>query len=437
MTILDSATDAVGVTALDDMIFISVDDHVIEPPDLFEGRLPSAFQDRAPYVVTRDDGAQAWVYEGQEVTSMGLNAVAGRPPEEWGLEPDRFVDMRDGCYDVHSRVHDLNVAGVLASMCFPSYPQFCGQRFSRTEDKELALHVIRAYNDWHIEAWCGSYPDRLIPQALVPLWDPQLIAAEVRRVAAMGCHAVSFSENPYKLGLPGLPSDHWDPFWAACQETNTVVDMHLGSSSSLPTTSPGATIETSQALAPTSLITTATELVFAPFMRKFADLKIALSEGGIGWIPYLLERVDYTFKRHHTWTGSDLGGKLPSEIFREHVVSCFIEDNAGLRLKDLVGVDMLCWEMDYPHSDSSWPYAPESFAPSAEVLTRAEIDAITHRNAMRIYSFDPFGKRTREQSTVRALRALTNASDLEYKSSERLRGKATTHPTAEAITVHF
>jgi predicted TIM-barrel fold metal-dependent hydrolase len=377
------------------------------------------------------------VYDGNEVASMGLNAVVGRPPEEWGLEPDRFDDMRPGCYDVHERVRDMNVAGVLASMNFPSFAQFCGQRFFRTTDKELGLAVLRAYNDWHIEDWCGAYPDRFMPLGIVPLWDPKLIVDEIRRINAKGVNAVTFSEDPHKLGLPPLHDRHWYPFWAVCQELGVVVCMHLGSSSSLPAASPGSVIETSQTLAPLSLLNTATEIVWSPFLRDFPDLKIALSEGGIGWLPYFLERCDYVYRHHRHWTGTNFGDRLPSEVFKDHVISCFIEDAAGLRLKDVIGVDRICWEMDYPHSDSSWPAAPESFAPSLPHLTAEEIDKITYQNACRLFRFDPFTRRTKEQSTVKALRALIGDDDLLYKSAERLRGRGVMHPTADLLTSQF
>jgi len=137
-----------------------------------------------------------WSYEGQELPNIGLNAVAGRPPAEYGIDPTSFADMRDGCYDIASRIADMNANGVLGSMCFPSFPQFCGQLFARTEDKDVALAMVRAYNDWHIDEWCGHEPGRFIPLAIPAIWDPEVMAAEVRRVAAKGCHAVTFSENP-------------------------------------------------------------------------------------------------------------------------------------------------------------------------------------------------------------------------------------------------
>jgi hypothetical protein len=140
---------------------------------MFDGRLPASYADRAPQLVTRDDGTNAWVYEGQESTNVALNAVAGRPPDEYGMEPTSFAQFRAGCYDVDERVKDMDANGVLGSLCFPSFPQFCGQLFARTEDKAVALAMVRAYNDWHIEEWCGTHPGRFIPCSLPAIWDPE------------------------------------------------------------------------------------------------------------------------------------------------------------------------------------------------------------------------------------------------------------------------
>ena len=213
---------------LGDLVLVSVDDHVVEPPHLFEGRLPAKYVDLAPQFVTRADGTNAWVYEGAEIANVALNAVAGRPAEEYGMEPTSFAELRAGCYDIDERVKDMDANGVLGSLCFPSFPQFCGQLFARTEDKDVALAMVRAYNDWHIDEWCGTYPGRFIPLALPPIWDPALMAAEVARVAAMGCHAITFSENPAKLGFPSWHDPHWDPFFAACSDHGTVFCLHIG-----------------------------------------------------------------------------------------------------------------------------------------------------------------------------------------------------------------
>ena len=139
---------------------ISVDDHVVEPPDAFAGRFPKKFADAEPRVVETDDGGEAWVWQDQVLPNVGFNAVVGRPSSEYGFEPTRFDEMRRGAWDVHARVADMDIDGVRASLCFPSFlPGFVGQRLTTwPSDDELALAAMRAYNDWHLEAWCGAYP---------------------------------------------------------------------------------------------------------------------------------------------------------------------------------------------------------------------------------------------------------------------------------------
>jgi predicted TIM-barrel fold metal-dependent hydrolase len=402
---------------IDDLILVSVDDHVVEPPDLFEGHVTKADLERAPRVIHKDDiEADVWTFEGAEIPNVGLNAVAGRPPEEYGFEPTAFDEIRRGAYDIHERVRDMNVNGLLGSMCFPSMTGFCGQLFSRTDDRDLGLRLLQGYNNWHIDEWCGSYPGRFMPLAIVPIWDPEHMAAEIRRVSAKGCHAVSFSENPAKLGYPSLHSDHWDPFWRACEETETVVCMHIGSSSSLNMTAPDAPIDVTITITPVNIIMCAADLIWSPIFRKFPNLKISLSEGGIGWIPYFLDRVDFTYVHHKAWTHQDFGDKLPRDVFHENIITCFIDDPTGLKLLDDVGLDMVTWECDYPHSDSAWPNAPEVFMRSAGHLPDADIAKVTHENAMRLFNFDPFAVMPRDECTVGALRAQATDVDVVTRS---------------------
>jgi predicted TIM-barrel fold metal-dependent hydrolase len=404
---------------IDEMIMVSVDDHVVEPPHLFEDRLPARHADLAPQFVTREDGTNAWRYEDQEISNVALNAVSGRPPEEYGMEPTSFEQIRRGCWDIHERVKDMDANGVLGSLCFPSFPQFCGQLFARTEDKDVALAMVRAYNDWHIDEWCGTYPGRFIPCVLPAIWDPEVCAAEVRRTAAKGAHAVTFSENASKLGWPSIHSDHWDPFWAACSDENVVVCMHIGSSSQLVITAPDAPIDCLITLTPMNIVQAAADLVWSHVLRKFPALNIALSEGGIGWIPYFLERVDYNYERHHRWTGQDFGDQRPSEVFNEHIITCFIDDHFGVASREFLNMDRVCWECDYPHSDSTWPTAPETLAKQLDGVSDYDIDRITHLNAMRLFSFDPFSVRAREECTVGALRQQAAGHDVSIRSTNR------------------
>jgi predicted TIM-barrel fold metal-dependent hydrolase len=402
---------------MNDLILVSVDDHVVEPPNMFEGRLPARLQGGAPRIVHEND-IDAWEFVGKRTSHLGLGAVVGRPPDEWGLEPTAYEEFRVGCYDVHERIKDMSANGVLGSLNYPSFPRFCGQLFSEAagKDPELAEAVIQAYNDWTLEEWVGSYPDRFIACSIPILWDAQLAAREIRRVAKRGCRAVTFSMNPYALGFPSLHSDVWDPFWAACEETETVICMHIGSDSRTGQTSPDAPMNVRLTCSGINIYPTAADLVWSPIFRKFPDVKVALAEGGIGWIPYFLERIDYTFKHHIAWTGIDLGGKLPSEVFLEHILTCFIDDEFGIQNLSKLNLEMVAWECDYPHSDTGWPSSPEDTYRYLGTLDDTSVNAVTHLNAMRVFQFDPFAIRKPEAATVGALRAEVEGHDVSLVS---------------------
>src|SRR2546421_7207878 len=216
------------MSKVDELVLISVDDHLIEPPDLFLNHLDAKYQDRAPKLVRNAEGSDVWTFGDVVMETAALNAVAGRPKEEYGLEPQSLDEVRPGCYDVGERVKDMNAGGVLASMNFPSFPTFTARLFA-TDDVDLSLALVRAYNDWHIDQWCGAHPGRFIPMAVPAIWDADLTADEVRRVAEKGCHSLSFTENPAALGYPSFHSDYWDPLWRACCGTGTGLAIHLGS----------------------------------------------------------------------------------------------------------------------------------------------------------------------------------------------------------------
>jgi predicted TIM-barrel fold metal-dependent hydrolase len=403
----------------DELILVSVDDHLIEPPGLFEDAMPRAYADRAPRMVVKEDGTYVWRFEGEEIANIAINAVAGRPGEEWGIEPTSLDELRPGTYDVHERIKELNANGVLGSMNFPSFPGFCGQLFSRVADKDVGLATLRAYNDWHIDQWCGAYPGRFMPLGVTALWDPELAAAEVRRIAGKGCHAITFSENPHKLGYPSLHTDAWDPLWAACADEGTVVCMHIGSSSQLVVTSPEAPIDVLYTLTPMNIVQAAADVVWSHILERFPTLTVALSEGGTGWIPYFLERIDYVYDQQHAWTGQDFGGRRPSEIFNEQVVTCFIDDAFGLESRHHLNLDNITWECDYPHSDSTWPHSPEKVAAALADVDDETVGKITHRNAMRIFRYDPFGVMPEDQCRVGALRALAKDHDVSIRSRSK------------------
>jgi hypothetical protein len=367
---------------------ISVDDHVVEPPDAFADRFPARYRDDAPRVVDTDDGGEAWSWCGELLPNVGFNAVAGRPSSEYGFEPTRFDEMRRGAWDVQARLADMDLNGVWGSLCFPSFlPGFVGQRLTTwPEDEGLALAAMRAYNDWHLEAWCGSAPDRFIPTQLAWLRDPELAAEEIRRNAARGFRALTFSEAPEKLGLPSLHTGHWDPMLAACEETGTVVCLHVGSSGTSPMTAPDAPPETVAVLFFAYGMYAAVDWLYSKIPVRFPDLKICLSEGGIGWVAGLIDRLDHCFKYQlgylPTWRDVAL---TPSEVLKRNFWFCAIDDTSGFLTRDVIGVENLLVESDYPHADSTWPDTQPRLREQLAGVPDDEVRRICWQNAVELF----------------------------------------------------
>ena len=395
---------------MDEMVLVSIDDHMIEPPDMFENHVPAKWKDLVPKVVRNDDGVDQWVFNGEATsTPFGMAATVGWPREEWGFNPGSYSELRPGCFDVHERVKDMNANGVLASLNFPTMAGFNTRTFTEAGDKEVALVALRAHNDWAIDEWCGAYPGRFIPQGIVPMWDVDLATEEARRLGQKGCRSISFLETPHVQGFPSFLSGYWDPMLQAISDENMVLSLHIGAGFEVIRRPAEAPIDHLMVLACQISAITAQDLLFGPTLRRFPDLRVALSEGGIGWIPFYFDRIDRHYS-NQTWLhhGDDFGGKLPSEVFREHILACYITDPSGLLLRDRIGIDLIAWECDYPHTDTTWPESPE-FAWNelqGAGCSDEEIHKITWQNACRFFDWDPFAHTPREQATVGALRAL-------------------------------
>ncbi len=358
-------------------MIISVDDHVVEPPTVWQDRLPSKYAEvgprvvRAPMPEVEFRGGQLkvkpgskglpvdwWYYEDLKRPLLRVDSAVGVPRDEVTMKGVTYEDMRPGSYEVKPRLEDMDANHIEAALCFPTFPRFCGQTFTEAKDKELGLLCVRAYNDWMVEEWCADTAGRLIPLCLIPLWDAELAAAEVRRNAARGVPAVCFSEIPPFLGLPSVhdPDHYWDPFFRACAETQTIVNMHIGSSSKMPSTSADAPPAVGSTLTHTNATFSLVDFLFSGVFVRFPDLKVAYSEGQIGWIPYILERADRVWEDNRGWGGvADIVPEKPSSYFKDHVWGCFFDDAHGLRSVDEIGEDNITYESDYPHSDSTWP----------------------------------------------------------------------------------
>ena len=400
---------------------VSVDDHVLEPANLWTSRLPAKWRDVGPRVerkkisgvrmippglyeidIDEQDGAPAdcWIYEDRVVyvqkSHVAIPNAAIPGGDIWKFDKSKmdldcitFDDMWPGCYDPPARLRDMDAAGVEGSLNFPTMPRFCGQTFYDANDRELALACVQAYNDWMADEWCGGSGGRLIPLGLVPLWDPHLAAAEVRRNAARGFRALAFSEIPPHLGLPSIHSGHWDPLFEACNETMTTVCMHIGSSSKMPTTSADAPIAVTATLTFNNAMASLADYLFSGLFARYANLRVAYSEGQIGWLPYVLERADDVWETHNGWmhTRARLP-EPPSTYYHDHVFGCFFRDNHGLKSIYEIGVNNVTYETDYPHTDTTWPHTVEYVEKIMAGLPDEVVHKILRGNALRILSLD-------------------------------------------------
>lgn len=391
---------------------ISVDDHVVEPRDVWTSRLPSAVRDRGPHVVADTcevrfdpatgahsfvkggDGpiADWWVYGDALRPIPQVMACAGFAPEEFTLQPIPFAEMRPGCWDGAARLADMDVARIERSLCFPTFPRFAGQMFLESPDKQIADLCVRAYNDWMMEEWCGPSGGRLIPLCLVQLWDPELAAAEVRRVAARGVRAITFPELPTYLGLPSIHArdGHWEPLWRACDETGVSVHMHIGSGSKMPQTSIDAPSGVGVAVTSINAFMALSDWLLSGVLARHPNVRIAFSESQVGWMPYVFERCDRVFEQSSGWSEIDPAvTELPSSYVPGRVFGCFFDDTVGVRTRDLIGVSQMLFETDYPHQDSTWPSTPEVVARIASMVDADELERIMRTNAIELLELDP------------------------------------------------
>ena len=395
-------------------LLISADDHVVEPPDVWTSRLPTRYQEIGPRVVRQripriekgsidmqvtesDDGewADVWHYEGLRSPLMLQSAAAGFPRNEVGVRAVTFDEIRPGCWQPKERLKDMDIAGVEAQVCFPNVApvRFCGQVFLKAEDKDLALLCVKAYNDWILDEWCAGSGGRLVPCGIIPLWDAQLAADEVRRTAARGMRGMCFSEAPFYLGLPTIHTSYWDPFFAVCEETDTVVMIHIGSSSRVNVPS-GEDTPQGEYTVITTLNATASivDWLFSGVVVRFPKLKVLFAECQIGWLPYYLQRMDEMWEQDRAYMKEQYAAvpDLPSSYFRSNLYVTFFSDQLGLRLLDDLGAENVLCETDYPHNDTTWPTSQDYLRKQTEAVGLDDVttEKIVRGNALRLFRMD-------------------------------------------------
>ena len=362
---------------------VSVDDHLVEPMGMFEGRLPPGLQDRAPRVVETEEGHEVWEFDGQIFLQVGLNAVVGRPREDWKVEPTRFDEMRPGCWDIDARVRDMDINGVWASVNFPSQiTGFCGAVFSRCSDPELGLAVTRAWNDWFHDEWWSPYPERIVPMGITYLGDAEQGAAEIRRNAERGFVAVTLPEQPHRLGMPSLFSGWWDPIVAACAETGTVICLHVGSSGMAPMAEDAPMVGLGATLFGQMSLGACADWLWSKYPLRHPDLRIAMSEGGIGWVAMLIDRLDNIVDRSGYGMGWDV---RPADVLRRNFWFCTIDDPSTIETRRTIGVENVMVEVDYPHGDGTWPDTQATIEHYWGHIPSKELRMMCSENAAALY----------------------------------------------------
>jgi predicted TIM-barrel fold metal-dependent hydrolase len=393
-------------------LIVSADDHVVEPPDLWEGRVPARWADRAPRVERRrlqfvggsrgrewvedpdSPWCDAWHYDGTVIPLSRLLAAVGLEQDEVDVKVTTYDDIHLGAWDQAQRLADMDANHIEAALQFPNVFRFAGQTFSEQADKDLALACIRAYNDWLIDTWGGGAGrGRLLPVTILPLWDGELARDELLRCADKGSFLVTFPENPVPLGFPSFYTEHWDPFLRACEDTGTVVNMHIGSSSRTAHATPEAPyiVTSTQTFVNTqgSLL----DLIFSGTLQRHPRLTVSYAESQIGWLPYVLERADKLWAER---ADNDFGSWLPippSQYLPGRVFFCMYDDEVGLRNRDLIGMDQITFETDYPHADTTFPNTEQVFTELCDDagLSPAERVALARGNLVHGYGLDRYG----------------------------------------------
>ena len=377
---------------------LDADSHWSEPGDLFTKRAPAALKDRVPHHEERD-GVRMWVMDGQPIGRAGAGAVIGRDgkkaPSEIALHTWLVEDAHEGAHDPAARLQVMDDFGIEAQVVFPSTIGLGVQGLGQLSDPDLARITVEIYNDGMAEIQEES-GDRILGMPLMPAWDIGQCIAEAERVAAMGCRGVNMTSDPDDLGAPDLASHDWDPFWDTCADLQLPVHFHIGASQTAMTffgkypwasQTPGTQLAIGGSLLFIGNARVVTNLILAGVFDRHPDLKCVSVESGVGWIPFILETLDYEMYEN---APADLAklSKPPSEYFRSNMYATFwFEKNQGRlqQLVDSVGEDSILFETDFPHPTCLYPDPLESVADKMATLTEEARIKILGENGRKLY----------------------------------------------------
>ena len=377
--------------AIAQMPVIDVDSHWTEPKDLWTSRAPARLRDRALRVVRNADGVDQWLIEDGEV--MGLVGYCSiRPDGSKGsgqVAFDTFEECHPGSIETAPRLDYMDEHGLTAQIVYPNILGFAGNMIMRVKDEEHRKFCATGYNDA-----CGDMQKesggRLFPQAMLPFWDVPAAVKELERCQdELGLTGFVITDCTHEWGLPPLQDSHWDPLWDAAQSRGLPVNFHIGSGGPIrlwgeyPAARAFATLST---LAQMGNMVCLSNLMMSGLCDKFPTLKFVSVESGVGWIPFLIESLDYQFDENGV---SDLKCK-PSEYFARQIYgSYWFEEDIGPALAK-IGEDNMMFETDFPHATCLYPGVKETMRKSVEGLEPRVQRKLLYETAARVYQL-PIG----------------------------------------------
>lgn len=387
-----------------DYRLIDSDTHISEPADVWTSRVPAKWKDRVPHVrwVERVDGKeQFWFVGDKQMYGVASAANAGWP-EPFPGHPPSYEAAHKGSWDATARLAYMDEIGCWAQVLYPNLGGFGNQAFLKMADSELMLACVRAYNDFQLD-WISPDPRRFIPVMAMPFWDVPAMVKEVERCAKRGFKGILFTAAPQDYGMPVLADRHWDPFWAAAQASGLPISFHIGSGDFLDESKDMYTPKRLKAdgWAATYARTTVdlffgnamqiTDLLFSGVLPRFPSLKFVSVESGVGWIPFMLDAVDYHFDAVQLSKTRPEFTMKPSEYFRRQVYACYwFERDINRTILEKVGVNNILFETDFPHVTCL--YGNEQVAATIEAGLGDEPESLRRRilfdNAAELYGLE-------------------------------------------------
>lgn len=379
---------------------IDTDTHVVEPPDLWTSRMSTKkWGDLVPHVKWDEKaGDEAWFVAGKRMSAVGAPAMAGwheYPPNQ----PKRFSDTDPVGWDPAKRLAMMDDYGIHAQILYPNVAVFDAKTIMSTNDPELQIGMIKAYNDYLTE-WSEFAPGRFIPVSTLPFWDMEETLKEIDRCAAAGHKGLVFTQSPSAFGLPKLTDRYWDRLWASAQEKNLPINFHIASGEvdldgfGHPDNGKHANYAMMGVSFFLANAKTISELIMGGVCNRFPNLKFVSVESGVGWIPFALEAMDWQWKNCGVFREHPEYQLLPSEYFTRQIYGCFwFEQKSALSAVEQLGADNLLYETDFPHPTSMSPgpattairpddYLRQNFGHLDEVSARK----ILHDNASSLYN---------------------------------------------------